>query len=285
VPIDVVAALLAAVSYGVAAVLQTLAARRVAATTGLDPTLLLRLARRPEFVVAVVLNLAGYAMHLVALRTLPLFLVQVAIAGSVAVTAVLSGPVLGTVLDRGDRLAVAGVALGLALLTAGSGGTVAKTLEAPGRWALVAAAVAVSLAAVGAARAHGDAGAALLGVVAGLGYAVVGIGSRVLPSLAPAALATDPAAWAVLVSGVVAFLVYATALQCGEVMAATGPMVVGQTVIPSLVGLAVLADSIRSGWHVPAVIGLVLAVWGAIRLGRGAGRPGQVPAAPSRAVR
>jgi drug/metabolite transporter (DMT)-like permease len=275
--LDVLAAGAAAVAYGVAAVLQAVAARRVEAVSGVDPTLLVRLLRRPAFVVAVVLNVVGYALHLVALRSLPLFLVQAAIAASVAVTAVLSGPVLGTVLTGRDRLAVASTAVGLTLLTAGSGGTTAGTLGTGGRWLLVAGAAGVCVAGLLAGRLTGHTGAALLGAVAGFGYAVVGVGSRVLPELSPGALATDPAAYAILGSGGVAFLLYATALQRGEVMTATGPMVVVQTVVPSLVGVTLLADVVRSGWEVPALVGLVLAVWGAFQLGRsGAGSPAYI---------
>ncbi|HKG52463.1 MAG TPA: hypothetical protein VKB14_18690 [Actinomycetales bacterium] len=272
--LDVVAAVAAAVAYGVAAVLQAVAARRVEPAEGVDPTLLVRLLRRPAFVVAVVLNLVGYVLHLMALRSLPLFLVQAAIAASVAVTAVLSGPVLGAVLTGRDKLAVGSAAAGLMLLTIGSGGTTAGTLGTGGRWLLVAAAAAVCIAGFLAGRITGGTGAALLGAVAGFGYAVVGVGSRVLPELRPAALITDPATYAVVISGGVAFLLYATALQRGEVMTATGPMVVVQTVVPSLVGVTLLADVVRSGWEVPALLGLALAVWGAFQLGRsGAGSP------------
>jgi hypothetical protein len=279
VAVDVLAALGAAVAYGVAAVLQAVAARRVHATSGVDPRLLLRLLRHPAFVVALALNVGGYVLHLVALRSLPLFLVQAAIAGSVAVTAVLSRPVLGTELSAGDRLAVAGAAVGLAVLAAGSAGTEEAVLGSGGRWLLVGAALAVALAGRLAGQVHGHLGAALLGTVAGLGYAVVGIGSRVLPDLSPGALVTDPAAYAVLASGTVAFLLYATALQRGEIMTATGPMVVTQTVVPALVGVTLLSDDVRSGWGLPVLLGLALALWGAAWLGR---RPaGMVLTAPS----
>jgi len=272
--LDVLAAMAAAVAYGVAAVLQAVAARRVPAAQGVDPTLLVRLLRRPAFVVALLLNVAGYVLHLMALRSLPLFLVQAAIASSVAVTAVLSGPVLGTVLGRRDRFAVASAAIGLAVVTAGSGGTTAGTLGAGGRWLLVAGAGAVCLLGILAGRLTGHNGAAMLGAVAGLGYAVVGVGSRVLPELSFGALATDRAAYAVVLSGGVAFLLYATALQRGEIMTATGPLVVVQTVVPSIVGVTMLADVVRTGWEVPALIGLGLALWGAVQLGRsGAGSP------------
>jgi hypothetical protein len=268
VTLDVLAALGAAVAYGVAAILQAVAARRVAVASGVDPRLLLRLIRRPSFVVAVALNLGGYVLHLVALRSLPLFLVQAAIAGSVAVTAVLSRPVLGTELDIGDRLAVAGAAVGLALLAAGSAGTQDVVLGTGGRWLLVGAAAAVTVVGWVAGQVPGHVGAAFLGLAAGLGYAVVGIGSRVLPDLSPVPLLTDPATYAVVLSGVVAFLLYATALQRGAIMTATGPMVVAQTVIPAVVGVALLSDEVRPGWQLPALLGLALAVWGAVHLGR-----------------
>ena len=71
-----------------------------------------------------------------------------------------------------------------------------------------------------------------------------------------------------------AFLLYATALQRGEIMTATGPMVVVQTVVPSIIGVTLLADVVRSGWELPALAGLGLALWGAVQLGRsGAASP------------
>jgi drug/metabolite transporter (DMT)-like permease len=241
----------------------------VAAAEGVDPRLLLRLLRQPLFVAAVTLNLVGYALHVVALRTLPLFLVQAIIAASVAVTALLSGPVLGTPLDRAGRVAVAGTALGLVVLTLSSGAADEAEVPLAGRWALVGAAAAVAVVGVLAGRFQGRRGAAALGLAAGLGYAVVGIGSRAVPDLSPGALVADPAAYAVVAAGVCAYLLYSTALQRGEVMTATGPMVVAQTVVPALVGLLLLGDGLRSGWEVPAVLGLALALWGAVRLGRG----------------
>ncbi|RJK95437.1 hypothetical protein [Vallicoccus soli] len=267
--VDLLAAVLAAVGYGLAAVLQAVASRRVEAAEGVDPRLLLRLLSQPAFVAAVVLNLTGYALHVVALRTLPLFLVQAVIAASVAVTALLAGPVLGTPLDRAGRWSVGAVALGLVVLTLASGAADEAEVPLQGRWALVGGAIAVALLGAAAGRVGGRRGAAVLGLCAGLGYAVVGVGSRAVPDLSPGALVTDPAAYAVVGAGVVAYLLYSTALQRGAVMTATGPMVVAQTVVPALVGVLLLGDGIRPGWAVPAVLGLALALHGAVRLGRG----------------
>ena len=55
----------------------------------------------------------------VALRTLPLFLVQSAVAASIAVTAVVARIVLRTKLDRGDAVAIGVIVVGLVVLAAG----------------------------------------------------------------------------------------------------------------------------------------------------------------------
>ena len=111
------AAVGSALAFGVAAVLQGVATRHTADTGHLDPGLLVRLARQPLFLVALVLNLAGFGLHVTALQELPLFLVQAVIAASVAVTAVLSVRVFRVPLSGLQWAAVATACVGLALLT------------------------------------------------------------------------------------------------------------------------------------------------------------------------
>jgi len=93
-------ALFAALAYGGASVLQSVAARRAESGSGLDPRLMVRLARSVPYVSGLVLDLAAFVASLVALRTLPLFLVQSAVASSVGVTAVIAAagrrPVAGS---------------------------------------------------------------------------------------------------------------------------------------------------------------------------------------------
>ena len=262
------AALAAAAAFGVAALLQALAARREEAVQGVDPRLLVRMLRSPAFVVALALNLLGFALHVVALRSLPLFLAQAAISSSVVVTALLSGRVLHAPLARREHVAVVGVGIGLALLTA----TAAHTgEEQPGtavRWGLLAAAGAVAVAGVVVARLRSAVGVSLLGLTGGLGFAVVALATRSLPDLRPSTLVADPATYALLLGGGVGFLLYATALQRAAVMVATSAMVVGQTVAPSLVGVLLLGDEVRAGAGVLAVGGLALAVAGSAALAR-----------------
>src|SRR4051794_28371641 len=113
------AALGAAVVFGFAAVLQARAVRRVDAPD--VGRVLLRLLREPLFLASVGLSLCGFALHLVAVRTIPLYLAQAGIAGSLAVTALLAVALIHERLTPSDWAAVVAITLGLALLAVASG--------------------------------------------------------------------------------------------------------------------------------------------------------------------
>jgi drug/metabolite transporter (DMT)-like permease len=261
-----VCALGATALFGVAAVLQALATSRATDVAVLDPRLLLRLARQPVFLAALTLNGLGFLLHVAALQTLPLFLVQAVIAGSVAVTAVLSVRVLRARLSRLQWGAVALVVLGLALLAPSA----AADEDLPGgsgrAAALLAVVVVLLLTAVAVRRVPGPTGTVLLGLLAGAGFGVVAVCARLLPDLGPALL-TAPVAYVLVLAGTSAYLVYSAAMQRGSVTTATAAMVVTQTVLPAVAGL-LLGDGVRQGYVPIAVIGFVLALGGALGLAR-----------------
>ena len=266
--LGLLAAVSAAIAFGVAALLQAVAAREEPASVGIEPRLLLRLVRRPVFVAALGLNLVGFALHLVALRALPLFLAQTVVSASVAVTALAGARLLRVPLSRPELLAVLGVCAGLTLLSSTADGVGQGATSAPGR-ALLLLAVAVVLAAgILASRLDGAAGASVLGLAAGLGFAVVAVSARVLPDLSVATVLTDPAAYSLDAGGAVGFLLYSVALQRAGVLTATSAVVVGQTVAPALVGLLLLGDSVLQGAAPLGAVGLLLAVGGTAALAR-----------------
>lgn len=265
--LGLLAAFGAAAAFGVAAVLQAVASRQEPLVRGVDPLLLVRLLRHPAFLAALALNLGGFGLHVVALRSLSLYLAQAVISSSVAVTALVSARVLRLRLTRREQLAVVAVCAGLAALTASASDAGTARADDAGP-VLIAAAVAVAVAGTVVARVRGPVGAALLGLVSGLGFAVVAVSGRLLPELGPAALVRAPAAYALAGAGVVAFLLYATALQRASVLVATGPLVVAQTVAPAAVGLLVLGDRVADGAVPLAVAGLLLAVAGSVLLAR-----------------
>lgn len=265
------AALLAAVAYGVAAVLQGVAVARVAPTgSGVDPKLLLHLLREAPFVISVLLNLIGFCLHVVALQSLPLFLVQVALAASVAVTAVLSVLLLHHPLNGRQWAAVLSVCAGLGLLSTSARSGEATDPTGYGlRAALLLAILAVAALGWAAGRLTGAVGASVLGLVAGSGFGILAVSARLLPAgLAPAEVLRDPVLVVLVIAGAVSFLLYATAMQQGSVTLATATLVVTQTSVPALLGILLLGDGVRPGTAPLAVLGFLLAMVGVTLLAR-----------------
>ncbi|AWB92425.1 hypothetical protein [Aeromicrobium chenweiae] len=266
----------AALCYGVASVLEAVATRRTETVQGLDPRLMMRLLRSWQYVLGVGLDGLGFLLSLLAVRTLPLFVVQSVVASFLAVTAVLGAVFLKMRLSRADRIGLAVVVLGLVLVGASATTDSSVDVGRAEEWGVLVAAVLLTVASVPLARLPGAAGATALGAVAGLAYGVTAVASRMLPGdLAPDKLGADlgpllesPATYGLVVGGAVAMLTYSIALQRGSVTRATAPLVVGETVVPAVVGLLLLGDHPRHGWGPVALAGFVLAVAGAVSLAR-----------------
>jgi drug/metabolite transporter (DMT)-like permease len=164
--------------------------------------------------------------------------------------------------------AIAAVCAGLAMLAVASGPEGSAPIGDDFRLALLGCVVVLALAGFAAGRLRDPARSAVLGLVAGLAFGVVALAVRALPDLSPAHLVRDPATYAVVGGGVVAFLFFATGLQRGAVTVTTGAMVVGETLAPAAVGVLLLGDRTRPGFAPIAVAGFVIAVAGTLALAR-----------------
>ncbi|MFF0220722.1 DMT family transporter [Streptomyces sp. NPDC004629] len=264
-----VCALGAAVCFGTATVLQAMAARRAADTgEGGDPALLLRALRQWRYLVGLGLDGLGFLLQIAALRSIPIYAVGAALASSLAVTAVVAARLLRVRLSGAEWVAVAVVCAGLAMLGLASGAEGRRDGPAALRYAMLAVAVAVLLLGAVGGRLRGRGRALLLGLGAGFGFGVVEVAVRLIDGLAPAALVADPAAYALLLAGVAAFLLLTSALQRGSVTTATAGMVIGETIGPAAVGVVWLGDHTREGLTWLAVLGFAVAITGTLTLTR-----------------
>jgi drug/metabolite transporter (DMT)-like permease len=263
-----VCALAAALAYGLASVMQSMAAK---ATPGggdaVDPRLLIRVIGQWRFLAGIGLDLLGFGFQLAALQVLPLFVVQAALAASLAVTAV-AARFLGVRLGRREWAAVAAVCVGLGLLGMSAESEGSSSIGNGFRWGLVAAVVLLGAIGLSAGLAPQRLRAPLLGLIAGLSFGVVAISGRVIPSLRPADLLTEAATYTAIVAGALAMLFFASALQRGSITTATAMLVVGETVFPAAVGILALGDRTRPGFIVPAAAGFALAIAAALMLAR-----------------
>ena len=214
-------------------------------------------------------------------ETLPLFVVEAFTAGALAVTAVAAATWLRIPLSRGEWLGVAAVTAGLLALGLSAGADVKVELSSWQKWFPLGAAIVLLIFTVLAARMKGRWGVTALGALAGFGFGLVGIAIRTLHDpVSFTGLLTDPAAYGLVAAGALSLLALATALQRGAVTQATAAMVVAETVVPSLIGLAFLGDRIRPGYEPVAIVGLIVAIGGSVALSR----LGEIPEDGSAAV-
>ena len=256
-----------AVCYGVATVLQAVGARRTA-RGALELGLLVRLARELPYVAGLALDGVGFVLSLVALRSLPLFLVQSVIAANVGVTAVVAVLVLHARLRRPEVVALLMLAAGLVLLAVAAKPGHAHPLATWAQWLLLALLPAFVAGAVVGARATTKAAAVALAAVAGSAFGVVGIAARGLdPSRPWWHAAVTPAGWAIAGFGVLGVVAFAAALQRGSVTVVAAVVAGSETVIPSVVGLVALGDATRAGLGPAAMVaGFVLALGAVVML-------------------
>jgi len=251
-------AVAAAFGYGLASVAQALAARRGGGT--------LRTVRHPLYLAGLAGDALAWLASLAALRTLAVYQVQAVLAGSLAVTVVAARLLLGVRLRRRDLAAVVATMAALGVLAACAGPQDPVPASAAVRWGLVGAAVLVAFAGWAAVRCAPVSYSAAL---AGLAFGGAALCARSVP--APAfsprdlvawlsAIASEPLVWALLGFGAAGMVLYAHALRHGQVGPVTAVLWIVEVLVPSVVGVGVLGDTIRAGWQVGAVLAGLTAV-------------------------
>ncbi|MBO3101843.1 hypothetical protein [Cellulomonas fengjieae] len=249
------AAAVSSVAYGVSTIMQAVAARRAAG---------LAVVRQPLVVAALVIDGLAWLLSLVALHRLPLFVVQALIASSLVVVVVLARFVLGTRIRPVDAVAVA-VVVGSLVVLALAGGDQPAVAAPAGftRAMLVAAGVLVVALAAAYRRGH----PLLLAAIAGLGYSGAAVAARAAHGAGGLLdVVLQPLALVIVVSGAVGAVAYLRALERGPVGSAAAAESVIEVVVPAIVGIAVLGDTVRHGWVPAAAVGTLLALAGCVVL-------------------
>jgi drug/metabolite transporter (DMT)-like permease len=273
--VSLTAAIVAALFYGVASVMQAIAVRAAshrepedAESGGLDPGLVVRMLHQWRFVASICLDALGFVAQLIALQRLPLFAVQAFVASNLAVTAVIASWVIGVTLSWREWAAVIGVVAGVGLLGSSAGAEGAAQVGAVFKLSLIVAVAGLAVVGLAAAKLREPFRTTALGMTAGFGYGVLSIAARVLNSFEPLQLARDPATYAIIAAGIISFMFYATALESGSVTVATAAVVLSETIPPAVIGVVFLGDRTRPGLAGVAWGGFFIAVASAVMLAR-----------------
>lgn len=246
-------ALLAAVLYGLGTVLQA------QGVTG----------RPVVYVAGLAADALGFVASLVAVRRLPLFVVESAVASSVGVTALLAVWWLHARITRREVAALVAVGAGLAALAATAQEGASTPVSRHGELLICWVVVPVLLAGAVAWRSAAPWSGPVLAAVAGLGFGGTAIAARVLRIHTPWwRTVEEPALWALAAYGVLSLAAFGLALARAKVTAVAAITFVVETVVPTVIGVAWLGDRVRHGTVPIAVLALVLTLAGCLVLAR-----------------
>ena len=269
-----------AFSYAAASILQAIGARR---STGMLKTL-----GHPLYLAGTAFDLIAWAGSMVALGQLAVYLVESILAGSLAVTVIAARLFLKARLRRIDVVAIAVSVAALTVLAASAGPQESVAATTSLRLWFCGAAVSIALLGVAAGKyAPPGVAAALAGLCLG-GAALVGraltFPDGAMTGIVPGAIAvlTEPLIGALLVFGVTGMLLYANALQRGQVGPVTAVLWIAEVTAPSAVAVMFLGDNVRAGWSMAALAAGLITLLTAVVLATAPAN--QATAAPQQAL-
>jgi hypothetical protein len=257
------------VAYGVANLLQSVAAARTSLHHTFDPGLLVRLCSHRPYLVGLGCQLLGFVLAFLARRDLPLFLVQASVAAGLGVTALLGVGLLRWRLPPAEIALLGLLVLGIAALVLSARPAPARPLGATGVLVLMAALGVISVAGVFAVRLHGSVGSVALGGLAGLAFSAAAVAARPLAAVPEAGrLLTHPLLFLLIAHSLVGQLLLGLAMQRGSTTAAVAAMDAAGAVPAAIIGLLLLGDRIWPGREWLAGIGFLVTLAAVIGLTR-----------------
>jgi drug/metabolite transporter (DMT)-like permease len=267
---------LAAVVFGSGIALQQRAAMTVPAEYAGKPRLLLRLVRRPLWLLGFLGDIGGFALQTAALRRGSLVVVQPVLTTSIVYTLWLTAVWSHQSITRAEWGAIALVLAGLSLfLIVAAPPDQTKAVAELTSWLLCVAWV--SLIAVGAIvlglRSMGSARAAYFGLAAGMADAFMAVLVKAFASSFGRGIPKLFLTWmpyAVIVAGITTVLLVQTAYQAGHPTVSLPIMTVVNPLISSLIGVTLFSERVLlGGARGPAVVfAAIMMVMGLVVLSR-----------------
>jgi drug/metabolite transporter (DMT)-like permease len=256
-------------AYGIANLLQSVAATRTTLHHTFDPGLLLRLVGHRTYLVGLGCQMLGFVLAFLARRDLPLFLVQASVAAGLGVTALLGVLVLKWRLPAAEVLLLVLLLVGITALVLAARPAPSRDLGTAGVVGLVVALGVIGGLGFFAVRLHGSPGSVALGSLAGLAFSAAAVAARPLASVHSIdALPRDPLLYLLIAHSIVGQLLLGLAMQRGSTTAAVAAMDAAGAVPAAIVGLLLLGDRIWPGREWLAGVGFLVTLIAVLGLTR-----------------
>jgi drug/metabolite transporter (DMT)-like permease len=257
------AAIGCALCNGISTVQQKVGADHEKMIHSFDLTFLLRLLKNKPYVFGIFLGLAGYCLVLVALRQLPLFLVQAISATSIVVTAYGERVFLHKKIPRQSYWALGAVVAGLALLSVGAVSSRATFGSQQARLLIGLLPIPLAIGGFLFIYVKRRLSAFVLAAFGGLAYGNTSTIGRIITYPHPYwKIAENPLLWSLVGSAVLGQYLFSVSLQRISATRSNAVMISLQTLGPALCGLFFFNDEIRSGFQGLVLLGIIMVIVG-----------------------
>jgi drug/metabolite transporter (DMT)-like permease len=271
--LTVIFAALGACANALSSVMQRKAAAG-APEAGGESALLLHELRRPAFLIGIVGLIAGFLLQAAALSHGPLTVVQPVLVSELPLTLLLAALVFRTPIRARDVLAAAAVAAGVALALVGAAPSDGSHEATSAAWVGYAGTAAAALAVLAFAgwRSRGNRRAAVLGVVAGGGFALTATFMAPVTARLADGLGVVASSWqlyAMVAAGIAAVLTLQNAYQAGSLAISQPGVTIADPVLAVVLGVLLFDERVRLGWFLlPELVGVAAIVVGVVILSR-----------------
>jgi drug/metabolite transporter (DMT)-like permease len=243
-------ALLSAFVYGAGVVLQQRAALEAPPEEAARPRLLLRLVRRPLWLLGLAADIVGFGLQAAALHRGSLVVVQPLITTSLVFALVLTSAWTHEPITRRQWTAVALVLLGLTVfLVVAAPNEESAAVAGMRDWILTTTAItaAAGVALAAGLKAVGSARAAFFAVAAGIADAFMAVMAKTFSGSFDQGLAATFRSWtpyALVAAGLIAMLLISTAYQAGHPTVSLPIITVTDPLVASLIGISLFGDEL-----------------------------------------
>jgi len=274
-------ALLSALSFALGSVLQQRGTLQTKAAEG-DPRFLAEIIRKPVWLLGGALQVCGWVLQAAALERGSLAVVQSLCALSLVFALPLGARLTDQHVGRRQIIGAFATLVGIVLFVAVGQpqGGVAQPVAAAWWTAGITITVLMLLLATQARRRRGAASAAMFAAAAGLGFAFQAAVTKEFMTIIGYGLAEILSSWttyALIISALAGFALQQSALKTGFLAPAMAASNATTLVVSVILGVTVFGETLSKsqGRLSPALIGLVLAVFGVLLLAAPEGSPAQ----------
>lgn len=263
--IALLAALGVAVSNGIAAVLQKISADKQKRISSKNIGLVLLMLRDWPYLVGLLLDGLAWLLTLVAVHSLPLFVVQPIIALSVVVTALVERLFFRRKLGTRVTVAIICIVGGLLILSMQSTVQHAQPISETLRFVIMVAPLIIGAIGLGAMKNTSRWATITLAGLAGVAFGGTSIVGRMLNfSESFWRVFASPLFVVLLAYGIVGMVLFSVALQRNRASVVNSAMIAFETLVPVSIGIMLLGDAPKNGSWGFVVVGAAIALAGTL---------------------